>query len=99
AARARLGESLAPDFVRRQQRRKIAALLLFGAVHEDRRRRHAEADHVEHVRYAGAPHLLRRDLLESLVPVSAVFLRIVAADEAGGVAFFLPVVKVAELVL
>ena len=57
-AGARLGEQLAPDLVAVEHRPGVARLLLLGAVGDDRRPEHADADHVEdpgHARRARSP--------------------------------------------
>ena len=53
-----LGEQLAPDLVAVQHRPEVARLLLVGAVGDDRRAEHADADRVEdagHFRRARSP--------------------------------------------
>ena len=47
-----LGEELAPDLVAVQHRPEVALLLLLGAVGDDRRAEHADADRVEDPRHA-----------------------------------------------
>ena len=46
-ARCRLGEELAPHLVGVEHRREVALLLLLGAVGDDRRAEHADADRIE----------------------------------------------------
>ena len=60
-ARARLGEALAPDLLRGEDRLEIARLLLLGPVRDDRRPGHAEADHADVRRRLCACHLLEED--------------------------------------
>ena len=90
AARSGLGESLAPDLVGGEQRLQVLLLLFLGAVVQNRRRGHAEADDVDQERSAGTAELLAGDSLEALVPASAVLARVVAGDQAGLVALLLP---------
>ena len=60
-----LGEELAPDLVGREHRAEVALLLLLGAVRDERRPEHPDADDVEDPRHAGAADLLvDDDLLE-----------------------------------
>ena len=60
----RLGEPLAPDLVRREERLQVALLLRVGAARDDRRAGHPEADHTEVRRRLGARFLLEVDRLE-----------------------------------
>ena len=62
-AGAGLGEALAPDLLGREDLREVALLLLVGAVRDDRRPGHAEADHADVRRRLGARHLLEEDRL------------------------------------
>src|SRR5207302_2489945 len=57
------GEPLAPDLVGREDLRQVALLLLLGAVGDDRRAGHAEANHVHVLRRLGARDLLEQDRL------------------------------------
>ena len=63
-AGTRLGEPLAPDLVRREERLQVALLLRVGAARDDRRAGHPEADHAEVRRRLGARFLLEVDRLE-----------------------------------
>src|SRR4029079_15287334 len=57
-AGARLGEALAPDLVRREERLQVAGLLRLGAAGDDRRPGHPEADHADVRRPLAPPPLL-----------------------------------------
>ncbi len=74
-ARGGLGEQLAPDLVAVQQRRQVAALLLVGAVGDDRRPEHPDADRVEDPGHFRASDLLVDDhLLDRAEALAAVLL-------------------------
>ena len=60
-AGGRLGEELAPHLVAAQHRQQVALLLLLGAVGDDRRAEHADADDVEDPGHAGGGDLLVGD--------------------------------------
>ena len=60
---AGLGEALAPDLLGREERREVAPLLLLGAVRDDRRAGHADADDADVRRRLGARELLEEDRL------------------------------------
>ena len=62
---ARLGEALAPDLVRREERLQVAGLLRLGAAGDDRRPGHPEADHADVRRAFGTRFLLEVDRLEA----------------------------------
>ncbi len=71
-----LGEQLAPDLVAVQHRAEVAALLLVGAVGDDRRPEHADADRVEDAGDFGPGDLLvADDLLDRPEALPAVLLR------------------------
>jgi len=81
-ARRGLGEELAPDLVAVQHRAEVALLLLLGAVGDDRRAEHADADDVEDAGQLRAGELLGEDdLLERAEALTAVLLRPGNADE------------------
>ena len=65
-ARVRLGEALAPDLLGGEKRLEVARLLLVGAVRDDRRPGHAEADHADVGRSLGGGELLVEDRLEGV---------------------------------
>ena len=70
-----LGEALAPDLVRGEERLQVARLLLLGAARDDRRPGHAEPDHADVRRRLGARLLLEVDRLEARrEPAAAVLL-------------------------
>ena len=72
-AGGRLGEELAPDLLAGQHRPEVALLLVLGAVGDQRRAEHADADHVEEPRHAGAADLLvDDDLMQRAEPLAAV---------------------------
>src|SRR5690606_10251362 len=76
AARVGLAEELAPDLVTAQHGVEEALLLLLGAVGDDRRARHADADG-EHagVHVVAALFLVEDALLDAGAPAAAVLLR------------------------
>src|SRR5439155_13710714 len=79
-----LGEELTPDLVAVEHRPEVAALLLVGAVGDDRRPEHPDADHVEDPRHAGAADLLvDRHLLDRPQALAAELLRPGDAGQAG----------------
>ena len=65
-ARLGLREALAPDLVGGQDRRQVALLLLVGAVGDDGRAAHGQAEHVGHRGRARARQLLVEDRLLDL---------------------------------
>ena len=72
-ARGGLGEQLAPDVLAGQHRPEVALLLVLGAVRDQRRAEHADADHVEQPGHARAPDLLvDDDLVQRPEPLPAV---------------------------
>ena len=62
-ARTRLGEALAPDLLGGEDLLEVLLLLGVGAVRDDRRPGHPEADHAEVRGCFGARHLLEEDRL------------------------------------
>ncbi len=73
-AGAGLREALAPDLLRREDRREVARLLLLGAVRDDRRPGHADADDADVRRRLGAGHLLEEDRLVGIWRAAAAVL-------------------------
>ncbi len=70
-----LGEQLAPDLIAVEHRSEVARLLLVGAVGDDRRAEHADADDVEDSGHFYTSDLLVADhLLDRTEPLSAVLL-------------------------
>ena len=96
-SRARLAEALAPDLLAGQQLRQQLALELLGAVVKDRRRSHAQTDHVGKIRRADALHLLVGDALAIAAPAAAVLHGVIATDQTGVISRFLPGAEIIEL--
>ena len=97
-ARLRLGEPLAPDLLRGEDRLEEALLLLLGAVGDDHRAAHHQAEHVGRRRRLRARHLLAEDrLLDQGRAASAVLLRPRDPRPAGLVHLALPVAAELEL--
>ena len=83
-ARVRLREALAPDLVGGEERLEVARLLLLGAVRDDRRPGHAEADHADVGRSLRRGELFVEDRLEAVRRArAAVLLRPGQARVAG----------------
>ncbi len=85
-ARVRLREALAPDLVGGEERLEVARLLLVGAVRDDRRPRHPEADHADVRRRLRGGELFVEERLEAVRRArAAVLLRPRQPGVAGGV--------------
>src|SRR5207302_4858427 len=70
-----LGEQLAPDLIAVEHRAEVAPLLLVGAVGDDRRPEHPDADRVEDPRHFRARYLLvADDLVDRAEPLASVLL-------------------------
>ena len=74
-AGGRLGEELAPDLLGGQHRPEVALLLLLGAVRDQRRAEHPDADDVEDAGHPGAADLLVDDHLLERAEAGAAVLR------------------------
>jgi len=90
-ARLRLGEALAPDLLAGQDRLQVALLLGVGAVGDDDRPAHRQAEHVGRARRFLAGRLADEDrLLDHRRAAAAVLLRPGDPSPAGGVQPQLP---------
>src|SRR5712692_7697958 len=91
AAGVGLAEALAPDLLRREQRRQVALLLVFGPVRDHHRTAHAQPDHVDGLRRLRQDHLVVEDeLLHEARSTTAVLLGPRDADVAGVEELLLP---------
>ena len=95
-----LGEALAPQLLRREDRRDVTAALLVGPERENRRSEHVQSDDRDPFRRAGCRHLLvDDDLLDRGAAAAAELRRPRAPDVAGLVAARLPAAKIGDPVV
>jgi hypothetical protein len=91
---SRLGEALAPDLFARQRLLKVLGLLLVGAVNDDRRTRHPQADDSDVVGGFGAGGFLQEDRLMCVgSPCAAELLRPRQPRVTGFVEFLGPLAR------